>query len=71
MTKGLKFLSKKTWHPSTIQNTEKVWKAEQLQAEEERKIAEYKKQVQEEMEVQRLRILQSQSGGGKPVSFYH
>ncbi|XP_076281362.1 uncharacterized protein LOC143209515 [Lasioglossum baleicum] len=39
---------KKSWHPSTIKNIEKVWKAEQQQSQEKRKIAELQKEIEME-----------------------
>ena len=45
---------KKSWHPSTIKNQERVWKAEQAKAEEERKIAEFQKERREEREQEEL-----------------
>ncbi|XP_054015288.1 pre-mRNA-splicing factor CWC25 homolog [Hylaeus anthracinus] len=39
---------KKSWHPSTMKNIEKVWKAEQQQNQEKRKIAELKKEIEME-----------------------
>lgn len=39
---------KKSWHPSTMKNIEKVWKAEQQQSQEKRKIAELKKEIEME-----------------------
>ena len=35
---SLAFLAKKTWHVTNFQNQEAVWKAEQAQAEEQRKL---------------------------------
>lgn len=37
---------KKSWHPSTMKNIEKVWKAEQQQHQEKKKIAELKKELE-------------------------
>lgn len=37
---------KKSWHPSTMKNIEKVWKAEQQQSQEKKKIAELKKEIE-------------------------
>ncbi|KAB7507422.1 Pre-mRNA-splicing factor CWC25-like protein [Armadillidium nasatum] len=39
---------KKSWHPSTLKNQERVWKAEQQKQEEEKKIAELKQRLKEE-----------------------
>ena len=39
---------KKSWHPSTFQNLERVWKAQQKDENEKKKIAELKQQIAEE-----------------------
>ncbi|XP_003397458.1 pre-mRNA-splicing factor CWC25 homolog isoform X1 [Bombus terrestris] len=39
---------KKSWHPSTMKNIEKVWKAEQQQSQEKKKIAELKREIEME-----------------------
>jgi hypothetical protein len=38
----------KGWHPGSFRNTEKVWKKEQQAAEEQRKLEELQKQLEEE-----------------------
>ncbi|KAI8472763.1 MAG: hypothetical protein J3K34DRAFT_367180 [Monoraphidium minutum] len=50
MVKGnpLSFLNKKGWHPGSFKNTEKVWKKEQEAAEEQRKLEELQKQMEDE-----------------------
>ena len=45
---SLAFLAKKTWHVTNFQNQEAVWKAEQAQAEEQRKLEEWKTKREEE-----------------------
>jgi hypothetical protein len=42
------FLSKKSWHPSTIKNIEKVWIAEQNHKDELKKIETLKKELAEQ-----------------------
>ncbi|XP_066991732.1 pre-mRNA-splicing factor CWC25 homolog [Anabrus simplex] len=39
---------KKSWHPSTMKNMEKVWKAEQKHDQEKRRIAELQREIREE-----------------------
>ncbi|NWT98641.1 CWC25 factor, partial [Urocynchramus pylzowi] len=39
---------KKSWHPQTLRNVEKVWKAEQKHEAERRKIEELQRELQEE-----------------------
>lgn len=39
---------KKSWHPSTMRNMEKVWKAEQKHGQEQRRIAELQREIREE-----------------------
>ena len=46
--KGLSFLSKKSWHTGSIRHMEKVWKAEQMSAAEQKKIQELQRELQKE-----------------------
>lgn len=39
---------KKSWHPSTFSNLEKVWKAEQKNESEQKKIAQLQQELKEE-----------------------
>uniref|UniRef100_A0A3B4FFY3 CBF1-interacting co-repressor CIR N-terminal domain-containing protein n=1 Tax=Pundamilia nyererei TaxID=303518 RepID=A0A3B4FFY3_9CICH len=39
---------KKSWHPQTMKNIERVWKAEQKHEAERKKIEELQKQLKEE-----------------------
>lgn len=39
---------KKSWHPQTLRNVEKVWKAEQKHEAERKKIEELQRELQEE-----------------------
>uniref|UniRef100_A0A1E1XCN0 Putative cwc25 spliceosome-associated protein n=1 Tax=Amblyomma aureolatum TaxID=187763 RepID=A0A1E1XCN0_9ACAR len=39
---------KKSWHPSTLRNIERVWKAEQMRDQEKSKIEQLQKELQEE-----------------------
>jgi len=53
---------KKSWHPSTMKNQERVWKAEQQKADEDRKVAELQKELREEREREFLRKTAENSG---------
>lgn len=59
---SLAFLFKKTWHPSTLQNSERVWVAEQKDAAEKRRIEELTKRVREEQQVRELEEMQVKAG---------
>ena len=39
---------KKSWHPSTFQNLERVWKAEQRHDQERKKIEQLQQEIREE-----------------------
>ncbi|CAE7863087.1 cwf25, partial [Symbiodinium sp. KB8] len=60
---ALAFLTKKMWHPSTMENQERVWKARQKDKEEKRKIEELRRQRAEERQMEELQALQD---GGRP-----
>lgn len=49
------FLNKKPWHPSSFQNQEKVWIAEQAAAKEEAKIRIRMEEIRREKEAEDLR----------------
>ena len=53
---------KKSWHPHTLKNQERVWKAEQQKAEEDRKMAELQRELKEEREREMLRKTAEDSG---------
>ncbi|KAG0724063.1 Pre-mRNA-splicing factor CWC25 [Chionoecetes opilio] len=53
---------KKSWHPSTMKNQERVWKAEQQKAEEDRKMAELQRELKEEREREGLKRTAQESG---------
>lgn len=59
---ALKFLNKKGWHTGSLRNIENVWKAEQKNEAEQRKLEELRKQIQEEREKDEFRLLQEQAG---------
>lgn len=49
--------TKKSWHPNTIKNQERVWKAEQAVAEEKKRIMELQKERAEERDREELNTL--------------
>lgn len=53
---------KKSWHPHTLKNQERVWKAEQQKAEEDRKVAELQREIKEERERELLQRTAEKSG---------
>ncbi|XP_050227157.1 uncharacterized protein LOC126676877 [Mercurialis annua] len=59
---ALKFLNKKGWHTGSLRNIENVWKAEQKNDAEQKKLEELRKQIQEERERSEFRQLQEQAG---------
>lgn len=59
---ALQFLSKKSWHTSTIRNNEKVWLKEQEAAKEKARIAELQKQLEEERKLEEIQRLEIESG---------
>ena len=62
---ALAFLSKKSWHVANFTNQEAVWKAEQVEAAETRKLEEWKTKREEERQIEELRRLQRESGQGE------
>jgi len=59
------FLLKKSWHPSRIQNVEKVWKAEQEAIAEKQRIMELQRKLQEERQIEELKRLSQSSSSTK------
>jgi len=57
------FLSKKSWHTGSYKHIKKVWEAERKVEEEEKKIAQLKKEKEEEMKQWELRRLAAESVG--------
>ncbi|XP_034098980.1 pre-mRNA-splicing factor CWC25 homolog [Drosophila albomicans] len=53
---------KKSWHPHTMKNQERVWKAEQAKQEEQRKLDDLRKEINEERDREELRRLGENSG---------
>jgi hypothetical protein len=54
---------KKSWHPSTFRNQERVWKEERKHTEEQQKIDQMRKELEEERQVQELQRMQEAAGG--------
>lgn len=59
---GMKFLNKKGWHTGSLRNIENVWKAEQKQEAEQKKLEELRLQILQERERSEFRALQEQAG---------
>ncbi|KAI8901562.1 Pre-mRNA splicing factor-domain-containing protein [Globomyces pollinis-pini] len=53
---------KKSWHPNTFKNQERVWKREQQVAEEQRKSEQLRKEIQEERDREELQGLYEKAG---------
>ncbi|XP_016954908.1 pre-mRNA-splicing factor CWC25 homolog [Drosophila biarmipes] len=53
---------KKSWHPHTMKNQERVWKAEEQAKMEERKLEDLRKEINEERDREELRRLGERSG---------
>lgn len=53
---------KKSWHPNTIKNQERVWRAEQADAAEKRKLAELKQEISAERDRDELYRIGKSSG---------
>ncbi|KAI8987610.1 N-terminal domain of CBF1 interacting co-repressor CIR-domain-containing protein [Mycotypha africana] len=56
---------KKSWHPATFKNQERVWKEEQKKKEEDRKIEQMRKELAEEKQLQELQRMQEEAGTKK------
>ena len=56
---------KKSWHPLTRHNLEKVWKAEQNAEKEKAKLEQLRKGKQQERELEDLQSLNDQGFEGK------
>jgi hypothetical protein len=55
-------LNKKTWHPSSMRNMEEVWKREAKAAAEDTKLAELRKQIEDERKKQELMDMSAHQG---------
>ncbi|KAI7902661.1 uncharacterized protein BX663DRAFT_435012 [Cokeromyces recurvatus] len=56
---------KKSWHPATFKNQERVWKEEQKHKEEQAKIEQMRKELAEERQLQELQRMQEEAGTKK------
>ena len=54
--------TKKSWHPKTGKNQERVWKAEQINNAEKKKVADLQKEIQEERTREELTNIARKSG---------
>eukprot|EP01137_Pigoraptor_chileana_P031083 Opistho-2@18407 len=59
---------KKSWHPQTFQNVEKVWIAEQKKVAEDKKIQELLKEKEEERQMENLQLQAINAGHIKKKS---
>ena len=53
---------KKSWHPLTFKNLEKVWLKEKAAEEERKKLEQLQKELEEERGMQQLKALQEATG---------
>ena len=58
---------KKSWHTSTFHNLERVWKAEQVAIEEQKKAEQLRKELAEERQMEEMRKMQEAGGHIKCV----
>ena len=56
---------KKSWHPLTLQNLERVWKAEQRHEAEQKRIAELQSEIKEERSREEMQKMAVDSGISK------
>uniref|UniRef100_A0A182NB82 Cir_N domain-containing protein n=1 Tax=Anopheles dirus TaxID=7168 RepID=A0A182NB82_9DIPT len=54
--------TKKSWHPNTMKNQERVWKAEQQEAAEKRRLNELRREIDEERNREELKTMAKKSG---------
>uniref|UniRef100_A0A182VTK8 Cir_N domain-containing protein n=1 Tax=Anopheles minimus TaxID=112268 RepID=A0A182VTK8_9DIPT len=54
--------TKKSWHPNTMKNQERVWKAEQQEAAEKRRLNELRREINEERNREELKSIGQKSG---------
>uniref|UniRef100_A0A182P2U3 Cir_N domain-containing protein n=1 Tax=Anopheles epiroticus TaxID=199890 RepID=A0A182P2U3_9DIPT len=54
--------TKKSWHPNTMKNQERVWKAEQQEAAEKRRLTELRREIDEERNREELKSIGQKSG---------
>ncbi|XP_054745248.1 pre-mRNA-splicing factor CWC25 homolog [Anastrepha obliqua] len=53
---------KKSWHPHTMKNQEKVWKAEQAKSQEDKKLKDLRREMEEEKTREELKQIGRNSG---------
>ena len=58
----MNYLSKKSWHPSSFQNIEKVWLAESKEKEKDQRLADRMKKLREEKQIEELKLIQIREG---------
>lgn len=58
---------KKSWHPQTIKNIERVWKAEQKHEAERKKIEELQKELKDERTREEMTRFAEETGAIKSV----
>lgn len=63
--------SKKSWHPNTMKNQERVWKAEQAAAEEKKRIQELQRERAEERDRAELNELAKRNAGASGSNRLH
>ncbi|XP_058059011.1 pre-mRNA-splicing factor CWC25 homolog isoform X2 [Anopheles bellator] len=54
--------TKKSWHPNTMKNQERVWKAEQQEAAEKKRLNELRREITEERNREELKSIAKKSG---------
>ncbi|KYQ89977.1 hypothetical protein DLAC_08547 [Tieghemostelium lacteum] len=57
MSKSSSFLSKKSWHVTTIKNQKRVWELEQEKEAEQKKVEQWKREKEEQDEIRNLKNL--------------
>jgi hypothetical protein len=60
---GLQFLAKKSWHPKNLKNVQRVARVEKEKRDEDKKMLELRKQIEEEREAMEYRKMQEANGG--------
>lgn len=60
---------KKSWHPQTLKNIERVWKAEQKHEAERKKIEELQKELKDERAREEMTRYAQETGAVKCVTF--
>ena len=59
---ALAFLAKKSWHTKNMKNVERVWEAEQEKERERKRVAELRKEIDDERRELELRRMQEDAG---------